>query len=134
MTEGIWAPDENSPPLSFDGLGLANVGQKAGMRGAALRIVGAGFFEAELAVDGKTDVGSVVVFLTVIFPPADRAQLEGCGSIESLVTAAGATEAHFDVRAHTKMDGEPPVWITGDCAHTVFVDNRPPWVCSRGPH
>jgi len=33
-------------------LGLANVGQKSWMGGAALGVVGAGFFETELAVDG----------------------------------------------------------------------------------
>jgi hypothetical protein len=73
---------------------------------AALGVVGAGFFEAELAVDGEADFGGVVVFLTVVLPPADRTKLKGCRSFESLKSAAGATVAHFDTGTHTRMDEE----------------------------
>jgi hypothetical protein len=83
-----------------------------------------------LAVDGETDVCGVVAFLAVVLPPADRAKAEGCRDIESLVTAAGATVTHFDVRAHTEMDGKPPDRITRDGTHTAFVDNPRPRVCS----
>ena len=33
----------------------------------------AGFIEAQLTVDRKAHVGGVVVFLVIIFPPANRA-------------------------------------------------------------
>ena len=42
--------------LLFCGLGLTNVSEEAGMSCAALSKVLAGFLEAELAVDGETDV------------------------------------------------------------------------------
>ncbi len=93
----------------FGGLRLANVGQKTGMGSAALGVVGAGLLEAELAIDGEAHVGCVVVFLTVVLPPADRAKLQGVGCIESLVSAAGTTIAHFDRRTHTRMDGKSGV-------------------------
>jgi len=76
------------------------------MGGAALGVIGAGFFEAKLAVDGEANFGGVAIFLAVVLPPADGAKLEGFGGLESLVSAAGATEAHFDRRTHTRMDGE----------------------------
>ena len=82
-------------------LGLANVGQKTGMGCAALGVVGAGFFEAELAVDGEADFGGVVVFLTVVLPPANRAKFKGCRSFESLKSTAGATVTHFNRSTHT---------------------------------
>jgi len=67
--------------LLFGGLRLANVGQKTWMGGAALGVVGAGLFEAELAIDGEAHIGGIVVFLTVVLPPADRAKHEGCRGI-----------------------------------------------------
>jgi hypothetical protein len=74
------------------------------MGGAELGVVGAGCLKAELAVDGEADLGCVVVFLTVVLPPADRAKAEGCRDIESLVSATGATEAHFNRRIHARID------------------------------
>jgi hypothetical protein len=35
-----------------------------------------GFLEAELAVDGQPDIGRVVVFLAIVFPPADGAKAQ----------------------------------------------------------
>ena len=60
---------------------------------AELGIVDSRFFEAELAVDGEAHLGGVIVFLAVVFPPADRAKLERCGRFESLRSAARATVA-----------------------------------------
>ena len=80
---------------------------------AALGVVDSRFFEAQLAVDGEANFGGVIVFLAVVFPPADRAKLEGFGRFESLVSAAGATEAHFDRRTHTRMDAKNGGGITG---------------------
>jgi hypothetical protein len=105
--------------LLLGGLRLANVGQKTGMGSAALGVVGAGLLEAELAIDGEAHVGCVVVFLTVVLPPADRAKLQGVGCIESLVSAAGTTIAHFDRRTHTRMDGKSGGWDYGGKQFTV---------------
>ncbi len=60
---------------------------------AALSKVLAGFLEAELAIDGETDFGGVIVFLAVVFPPADRAQLQGAGRFQGLVSTARTTIA-----------------------------------------
>jgi hypothetical protein len=79
--------------LLFCGPGLTNVREKSGMGCATLGKVLAGFLEAELAVDGETDFGGVIVFLAVVFPPADRAQLQGAGCFQGSVSAAGTTIA-----------------------------------------
>jgi hypothetical protein len=76
---------------------------------AAPGVVGSRFFEAELAVDSEANFRGIVVFLVVIFPPADRAKLEGCGRFESLVSAAGAAIADFNGGTHNEMDGENEV-------------------------
>jgi hypothetical protein len=77
--------------LLFGRLGFANIGQETRMGRAALGIVDSRFFEAELAVDGEAHFGSVIVFLAVIFPPADRAEVECFGYFKSLVSAARTT-------------------------------------------
>jgi hypothetical protein len=43
------------------------------MSGSALDKIGTRLIQAELAVDGETNLRSVGILLTVIFPPADRA-------------------------------------------------------------
>ena len=90
----------------FGDLRLTNVRQEPGVGGAALGVIGTGFLETELAVDGKAHFRCVVVFLPVVFPPANRAKFEGCRSIESLVSATRATEANFDCGIHTGIDGK----------------------------
>jgi hypothetical protein len=77
------------------------------MGSSITHVVASSFAEAELAVYGEPHVGSVVVFLAVIFPPADRAELQGSGGIEGPVSAARATEADIDLGTHKKMDGKP---------------------------
>jgi len=90
--------------LLFGRLGLANVRQKAGIRSAEMGVVGSRLFQAELAVDGEANFGGVVVFLAVIFPPADRAKHERFRRFQSFISTAGATKADFDGGAHTQMD------------------------------
>jgi hypothetical protein len=92
--------------LLFGRLRLANIGQKARMGSAALSVVGARLFEAELAVDGEANFRGVIVFLAVVLPPADRAKLERFGRFESFISTAGATKAHFGGGTHTEMDGK----------------------------
>jgi hypothetical protein len=54
-------------------LGLTNVRKEARMGSSTFGVMLAGFIEAQLSVDRETDVRGVVVFLVIIFPPADRA-------------------------------------------------------------
>jgi len=69
--------------------------------GAAKRIMLAGLLEAELAVHGEADFGGVLVLLAIVLPPADRAQRQGAGRIQRLVSAARA--------AKTKLQRYPTV-------------------------
>jgi hypothetical protein len=103
---GVRAGKIAKDTLLFGRLGFANIGQKTRMGSAALGVVDSCLFEAELAVDGEANFRGVIVFLAVILPPADRAKHECFGSFEGFVSTAGATKAHFDGGAHTKMDGK----------------------------
>jgi hypothetical protein len=82
--------------LLFGVLGLAHVAEKAGMSGAALGVVVTGLFEAELAVHGKADVGGVIVFLAIVFPPADGAKAKRARGFKGLKSTAGAAIAGCD--------------------------------------
>lgn len=46
--------------------------------------------QAQVAVHGMTHIGGVGVFLTVVFPPADRAESQGGRGFQGLEAAAGA--------------------------------------------
>jgi hypothetical protein len=96
--------------LLFGRLGLANIGQKSRMGSATLGVVGPRLFEAELAVDGEANFRGVIVFLTVVLPPADRAKLERFGRFQSFISTAGATKADFNGGTHTEMDGKCREW------------------------
>ena len=55
---------------------------------AAMRVVLAGFIQAEVAVHGQANLGGVVVLLAIVLPPANRAQPQRAGSLQRPVTAA----------------------------------------------
>jgi hypothetical protein len=76
------------------------------MGSAALSVVGSRFFEADLTVDGQANFRGVVVFLAVVFPPADRAKLERFGRFQSFISTTRTTKAHFDGGTHTRIDGK----------------------------
>jgi hypothetical protein len=82
--------------LLFGVLGLAHVAEKAGMGRAALGVVVAGLFEAELAIYGEADFGGVVVFLAVVFPPADGAKAKRAWGFKGFKSTAGAAIAGSD--------------------------------------
>ena len=94
----------------FGALRLANVRQKAGMRSAEMGVVGSRLLEAELAVDGEANFRGVIVFLAVVFPPADRAKLKRFRRFEGFISTTRATKADLDGRTHSKMDGEGVAW------------------------
>jgi hypothetical protein len=85
-------------------LWFSHVRQKAGVRGAALGIVHSGFIEAQFAVYGVSDIGGVGVFLSIVLPPADRAQGECAGCIESSIAAARAPKMNRRC-PHAGIDG-----------------------------
>jgi hypothetical protein len=70
------------------------------MGSSALGVMLAGFVEAQLAIDGQTDVLGVLVFLAVVLPPADRAQLQSAGRFEGFISTTGTAIACFDGRTH----------------------------------
>jgi hypothetical protein len=101
---GSWR--RGAPFLSLSRLGLANVWKEPWVRGAELNVVRTGLVEAELAVHREPDFGRVIVFLAVIFPPADGTQLERPWRIKCLVTATGATKSYINRRTHIRMDAK----------------------------
>jgi hypothetical protein len=82
--------------LLFGVLGLAHVAEETGMGGAALSVVLAGLSEAELAIDGEADIGGVIVFLAVVFPPADGAKAERARGFQGFISTARAAIARSD--------------------------------------
>jgi len=90
--------------LLFDDLGLANVGQKTGMRRSATGIVPACLVQAEVAVHRQPDFGGVGVLLPVILPPADRTQRQRAGRLQRPAPAARAAIPSLH---SSPLDGRP---------------------------
>jgi len=90
--------------LLLSDLGLAHVGKKTGVGGAAEGKVLARLFQAHLAVDREPDFSGVFVLLAVIFPPADRAQPQRPGCCERPIAATRATKSSA-FAFHPRMDG-----------------------------
>jgi len=87
--------------LLFRGFGLANVAQEARMSGAARGIMLASLKQAQVAVDGQTDIFGVAIFLTIVFPPADRAQRKCAWRLKRLESAAWAAITNSDGIFHS---------------------------------
>jgi hypothetical protein len=120
-------PGGETDRLAFDGEGLADVREEAGMGGAEPAVVIPGLVQAELAVDRETHFRSVIIFLAVIFPPADRAQLQNAGRIEGPVSTTGAAITNLDSAAHTGIDGKIGGRVYRDWSRTLvpgFVSGR----------
>ena len=73
---------------------------------AAMSVVLAGFVEAQLAVHRQAHFGGVNVLLAVVLPPADRAQRQGAGRLQRLVSAARAAKTSF--YGFHRMNGREP--------------------------
>lgn len=71
------------------------------MRSSDLPEMISGLVQAESAVDCEPDFGGVGVFLTIVFPPADGAEVEALRSGQRPVSTAGAAIR----RLHGWMDG-----------------------------
>jgi hypothetical protein len=74
---------------------------------AAMNVVFTGFVEAELAVHRQAHIGGVIVLLAVVLPPADRAERQGAGFFQRLISAARAAKSIF--HGISRMNGR----ITG---------------------
>ncbi len=92
--------------LLFCALGLTNIRQKPRMRRAKIRVIGARLVQAQLAVHRQAHFAGVRVFLAVILPPANRAQLQGPRRFQRLISTTGATITDFNRGAHTGIDGK----------------------------
>jgi hypothetical protein len=75
------------------------------MRGPKLGVIGARLVQAKLAVHRQPDLGSVRIFLPVIFPPANRAKPQSAGRIKRFVPATRTAIADFNLSAHIRIDG-----------------------------
>jgi hypothetical protein len=73
------------------------------MRGAALRIVHPCLGKTQLAVYGVVNVEGIVIFLSVVFPPANRAQCHCAWRVQRPVSAARASKANWR-DPHAEMD------------------------------
>lgn len=91
--------------LLFCALGLTNVRQKTWMRRAKLAVIRARLVQAQLAVHCQSNFRRILIFLPIIFPPADRAQLQGARRFERLISATRAAITDFDRSAHIGIDG-----------------------------
>ena len=92
--------------LPFRSQGLTDVREEAGIGRAELGVMRARLIQTKLAVDGETHFPSVVIFLSVILPPADRAQLQGAGCFEGFISATGTTITDVDGRTHGEWTGK----------------------------
>ena len=68
--------------LLFSDKWFADVGQEPGIGGSATRVGIARLSEAQMAIDGQTDLGGILVLLSIVFPPANRAQLHRGGRFQ----------------------------------------------------
>ena len=59
---------------------------------AAVRVVLASFVEAQLSIHGMADFCGIFVLLSIVLPPADRAQCQGAGCLQRPVSATRATK------------------------------------------
>jgi hypothetical protein len=91
------------------------------MSRAELRVVQTGFIQAELAIDCEAHFRGVVILLAVILPPANRAQLQSAGCIESSISTTRATKTHFNCRTHAEMDGAKTRGITAKRLQTAIL-------------
>ena len=89
--------------LLLSDIGFTNVTEEPGVSRAAMRIVRPGFVQAQLAIYSQSDIRSVAVFLAIVFPPANRAQPQRTGGLESLVSTARAAIKGCD-SFHNLMD------------------------------
>lgn len=91
--------------LSLSQLRLADVGQKSWVGRTYPRVMTAGLRQAELPIHRKANLGCIDVFLTVVFPPADRAESHRTGCVKGLMSATRAAESDFDC-FHEGIDEE----------------------------
>jgi hypothetical protein len=75
------------------------------MRRSKIRVIGARLIQAQLAVHREAHFLGVLVFLPIVLPPANGAQLQGARRFQRLVSTTRATITDFDRSAHIGIDG-----------------------------
>ena len=83
---------------------LAHIGQESRVSRAAASVVLTGFGQTELTVYRTTNLERVGIILSVVLPPADRAQPHGGRHFKSKAPTAWAAETGCNVHL-VQMDG-----------------------------
>jgi len=81
--------------LLFSDMRLADVRQEPGIGSTAARVGISRFRKAQMAIHRQTDLGGILVFLSVVFPPADRAQHQCAWRLKRPIPAARAAKANL---------------------------------------
>jgi hypothetical protein len=73
QTASLWATGYGTAEVTLllGDFRAADVGEEAGIGGAATGVAQAGLSQRELAVDAEADFRGVGVILTIVLPPAD---------------------------------------------------------------
>jgi hypothetical protein len=83
--------------LLFSDMRLADVRQEPGIGGAAAHERTPRFGEAQMAIHRQTDLRGILVFLSIVFPPANRAQHHRSRRLERPTPAARASKTNLGV-------------------------------------
>lgn len=97
------------------------------MGGAAFPKVSARLIEAERPIHGQPHLRRVCIFLAVVFPPANRAQLQAFRSSQRPESAAGAAIEGFHAQhIHARMDGfRRPLMTKRRTEHAFLIGCAP---------
>jgi hypothetical protein len=74
------------------------------MRRTKLQVIRARLVQAQLAIHRQSNFRRVLVFLPVVFPPANGAQLQGARRFKRPISATRATITDFNSSAHVRTD------------------------------
>ena len=99
-----------------------DVRKKPRMGRSASGIVLTGLAQAELSVHRQADVASVLVLLSVVFPPANRAKRHGASSLQRLVSTAWAAKRSLH-GCLAGMDGLEGCWVYARLSPQAWSSN-----------
>jgi hypothetical protein len=99
------------------------MGRKTGMGGAVAQEVVSRLTQAEVAIYGTASKVRILVVLTVVFPPADRAQAIGLRGLERSVPTAGT--AYCGRSFHNSRDVNSREQVAAFCRKGYISQNEP---------
>jgi hypothetical protein len=103
MAKGHWS-HQAERTLLLGTLRLPYEGNVAGMRSSAHRKMLARLVQAELAIHSESNLARILIFLAVILPPADRAQLHGTGCRQRPESATWTAVAYLHRNSSASLD------------------------------